>query len=225
MEAVNESGLTVQANSAAVTGSPLALSGVYLDQREVGAGATVNAEAILTAPAPAGGATVSVATTNKGAVSVPATVTIPAGSVFVSVPITINSISQTTPVVLPSGLDSITASSPILLVNGTSGITVPLLSAMNVSTKTITGGNSLTGRVTLTSAAPEGGTAVALSSSDSAVASIPATVVVPAGSAAASFPIKTYAQAANTTVKINTTLNGESLGIPVTVTSVTSTVP
>jgi len=219
MEAVDDSSLQAAPDSASVTGAPLAVSGIYLDQREVGAGATVNADAILTAPAPSGGAELTVASSDPAAVSAPATVTIPAGSVSVPVPITINSISQTTPVVLSSTYSSVDAPSPILVVNGTLGTAVPLLSTLNLSASAVTGGSYLIGTLTLTSAAPSGGTTVALSSSNNLAAATPAKVVVPAGSTTASFLVMTYVQTANALANISAGLNGESLEVGITATA------
>jgi hypothetical protein len=218
MEAVAESSLAVDANSGAVTRSPVALVGIYLNQREVSAGAKVTAQAILTAAAPSGGATVSVANSNSGAVSAPAMVTIPAGSVSVSVPITIGSVAESTPVVLSSTYGSVTAPSPVLLVNGTGKTLVPLLSAMGVSVGTVTGGTNLTGTVTLFSAAPSGGTTVVLSSSNASAASVPPTVIVPAGATAASFVVTTYGQTASALATIGANLNGEALAVPIAIT-------
>jgi len=218
MEAVAESSLGVEINSGAVANSPMALVGIYLNQREVSADARVNAQAILTEAAPSGGATVSVVSSNSGAISAPATVTVPAGSVAVSVPVTIGKIAESTPVVLSSTYGIVTAPSPVLLVNGTSNILVPLLSAMSVSAATVTGGTSLTGTVTLFGTAPSGGTTVALSSSNASAASVPPTVLVPAGATAASFVVTTYAQTANALATIGANLNGEALAVPIAIT-------
>ena len=218
MEAVNESSLEVSPNSAAVTGGAVGLTGVYLDEREVSHGATVNAQAILTAAAPSGGATVSIASSNPSAVSAPSSVTVPAGSVSTSVPVTIGSISSTTPVVLSSSYNSATEPSPVLFVTGSSG-TAPILSAFSTSAATTPGGTSITGTVSVTTAAPTGGTSVALKSQNSSVLSVPPTVTIPAGATSAPFTISALPQTANSTESITTTLNGESLSIAITVTA------
>jgi len=218
MQAVAEQTLAVEPNSGAVVSSPMALVGIYLDQREVNAGATVNAQAILTSLAPSGGAKVSVVSSNSGAMSAPATVTVPAGSVAVPVPVTIGKVAESTPVVLSSTYGTVTAPSPVLLVNGTSKTLVPLLSAMSVSAATVNGGTSLTGKVTLFGAAPSGGTTLALSSSNTSAASVPPTVVVPAGATTASFVVTTYVQGSNALATISADLNGEALAVPIAIT-------
>jgi hypothetical protein len=219
LEAVNESSLQVEANSAAAAGSALALAGIYLDQREVGSGGAVNAEAILTGAAPSGGAVIAITNSNTAAVTVPGSVTIPAGSMSVPVAVTVKAITQKTPVVLSSTYKSVTQPSPVLLVDGGSGTAAPALSALNITPATIAGGNYLTGTVTLTSSAPAGGTSVALFSSSSTIASVPVSVLVPAGAASVSFLVTTYPQTSSSIAGISATLNGESLRIPVTVTT------
>ncbi len=217
MEAVNTSSLEVDPNSAAVSGSPTAISGIYLDQLQVSARATVNAIAVLTAPAPSGGATVTIASSSPSAASAPATVTIPAGATSAPVGLTINSISNNMPVVLSSSYLSVTQPSPVLFVNGTSGATAPLLSALAISPTTVSGGISTNGTVTLTSAAPASGTVVSLSSSDSTIAAAPASITVPSGATSAPFSVTAYSHATTETANISATLNGENLAVPVTV--------
>src|SRR5215211_6042127 len=65
------------------------------------------------------------------------------------------------------------------------------LSALSLSPTALVGGNSATGTITLTSAAPSGGLAVSLSSNNIAAATVPASVTVPAGSTSATFTVST----------------------------------
>jgi hypothetical protein len=150
-------------------------------------------------------------------VTAPTSVVVPAGAVSVSVPLTIDSISQTTPVVLTSTYNGGTQHSPVLFVNGTSGVTVPLLSALNSSASQLTDATYITGTVTITSAAPTGGTKITLSSSNTAVLTVPSSVTVLAGNTAVTFLIRALSPTASTTAVITVTLNGECLSIPITV--------
>jgi FG-GAP-like repeat len=75
------------------------------------------------------------------------------------------------------------------------------LSSVALSPSSVVGGNSSTGTVTLTAAAPSGGFAVALSRNNAA-ASVPASVVVPAGATTATFTVTTSAVTAPTPVTI-----------------------
>jgi subtilisin family serine protease len=80
-----------------------------------------------------------------------------------------------------------------------------VLSSLNVSPTSVTGGTGATGTVTLAVAAPTGGKVVTLSSSSPAVASLPASVTVAAGATTATFAVTTSAVAADTGVTITAT--------------------
>ncbi|AHG91684.1 hypothetical protein J421_4147 [Gemmatirosa kalamazoonensis] len=84
-------------------------------------------------------------------------------------------------------------------------IVVPQLSALTLTPTSLQGGADCTGKVTLTSAAPSGGTVVTLKSSNTAVATVPASITVPMGSTTASFTIHTNAVSTANTVTITGT--------------------
>jgi hypothetical protein len=67
----------------------------------------------------------------------------------------------------------------------------PSLSTIRVNPKDVVGGDPSTGTATLTAAAPAGGFVVSLSSDNTAAATVPPSVTIPAGAASASFPITT----------------------------------
>src|SRR4029077_8007503 len=77
------------------------------------------------------------------------------------------------------------------------------LSSISLNPTSVAGGNPSTGTVTLSGPAPTGGAQVALSSSNTAVATVPSSVTVPAGTTSASFTVSTIAVAASTTVAIS----------------------
>jgi len=76
----------------------------------------------------------------------------------------------------------------------------------------VTGGNSSTGLVTLGGPAPAGGVVVSLTSTHPAVASVPATVTVPAGSKSANFPIATFVRSVDIDVLIQASSGGATWG-------------
>jgi hypothetical protein len=82
------------------------------------------------------------------------------------------------------------------------------LSTLSLSPSTVTGGNSSQGTVTLTSAAPSGGAQIALSSSNTGVATAPTSVNVPAGATSAAFNVTTRSVTAATSVTISASYNG-----------------
>lgn len=95
--------------------------------------------------------------------------------------------------------------------------TQPSLSSVSLNPSTVVGGNSVTGTVTLTAAAPAGGFVVNLSSSNSSVASVPSSVTVPAGATSANFTVSTSAVSSSTNVTITASANGVSRTATLTV--------
>jgi hypothetical protein len=88
----------------------------------------------------------------------------------------------------------------------------PAVSSLTLSPATFPGGcKSSTGRVTLDSPAPEGGTVVSLSNTNP-VAVLPATVTVPVGQTSASFPITAPAVATSQVGTVTATSSGQGLG-------------
>jgi hypothetical protein len=114
---------------------------------------------------------------------------------------------------------TVQATSPSLVsftidVYGQGGLT--LRSHTNAFSGT-TADNMAFGTVQLSSPAPAGGGVVALSSSNTAVATLPASITVPAGSATASFRIEPMQVTASTTVTLTASLGGQSVSAPLTV--------
>ena len=68
---------------------------------------------------------------------------------------------------------------------------IPSAINLNVNPATVTNGGTSTGTVSLSTAAPTGGAVVSLSSSNSAVASVPSSVTIPAGTTSTTFSIGT----------------------------------
>ncbi|HUP15895.1 MAG TPA: hypothetical protein VM848_07580 [Acidimicrobiia bacterium] len=83
------------------------------------------------------------------------------------------------------------------------------LASLSLGAKSVVGGSSTTGTVTLSDLAPAGGTTVTLSSSQS-IAVVPSSVVVPAGSATATFQVTTTSVRSSRTVTITASYAGAS---------------
>jgi len=86
----------------------------------------------------------------------------------------------------------------------------PSLSSVALNPASVVGGNSSTGTVTLSGPALAGGAQVALSSSNTTAARVPASVAVATGATSATFTISTSAVAASTAVTISATYGGVS---------------
>lgn len=101
----------------------------------------------------------------------------------------------------------------------TANVTPPVVAivptALSFSSASVVGGRSVSATVRVS--AP-GGTVVKLTSSRAAVASVPASVTVPAGASQASFTVRTSRVSARTAVTITATANGKSVSSMLTVT-------
>ena len=99
------------------------------------------------------------------------------------------------------------------------------LSAVSVSPTSVVGGTTAQGTITLTGGAPSGGAVVTLSSANTSVVSVPASVTVPAGASSATFGVNTTAVTTNTSVVITATYAGVSRTTTLTVTPASAPPP
>lgn len=169
----------------------------------VTAGSTADGVLTLTGPAPSGGATVSLFSSNTGIARVPASATVPAGETTAAVTVTaLNASTQSATIFASYGVT----------LSATLTVTAPpptgsTLDSLTLEPGTVTGGTTSAGTVTFT--APVGSdTAVALTSSDPAVATVPASVTVPAGATAAGFPVTTQPVSGSGTFSVVTATAG-----------------
>lgn len=98
-------------------------------------------------------------------------------------------------------------------------LTLDAVSSLSLTPKTVVGGATSTGKVTLSGPAPAGGVVVTLGTTNSAVAS-PAsvTVTVAAGATSATFTVNSYAVSATSSAKITASASGNSASATLTVT-------
>jgi hypothetical protein len=101
----------------------------------------------------------------------------------------------------------------------------PTLSTFSTNPSTVVGGDGSSGTVVLSAGAPNGGALIALSSSNPAVASVPANVTAPANSFTAMFAIATTPVSASTTVTLTAAYNGTTRTATLTVTPPAPTPP
>jgi Domain of unknown function (DUF2341)/Bacterial Ig-like domain (group 2) len=81
---------------------------------------------------------------------------------------------------------------------------------VGLSPASVLGGTSSQGTVTLSAAAPNGGAVITLSSSNSAVASVPASITIPAGNTTGTFAVSTTTVNAGTSVTLTGAYGGHS---------------
>ncbi|MEP7362966.1 MAG: S8 family serine peptidase [Acidobacteriota bacterium] len=153
------------------------VTAVTLSPTTVGGGAVSTTNKVtLSAPAGSSGAVVTLSSSNTGVATVPASVSVPAGSTT-SVPFTITTtaVSATTSVTIQASLGSSSKSAVVSV--------VPYqVTNLSLSPTTLAGGAvAASNRVFINVAAPPSGITVTLTSDNPALATPPASVVVPAG--------------------------------------------
>lgn len=184
--------------------SPFALSSLTLTPSTVPGSKNVTGKVALSAPAPIA-ITVVLSNTNPAA-SAPSSLTIPQGASSKTFAIT------TTPVA-SSTTGTITATYLGANLSRTLTVAPPGPTKIGFSLNPVTGGTkTVTGKVTLqTPAAVDTSVTLSVLSGSEAIASLPASVTVPANTSFATFPITTNPVASLTPVQIQATVNGGSL--------------
>jgi hypothetical protein len=162
----------------------LELNGFSVSTTTPSPGTTVQGTVTIQFPATAGGALVMLGSTNPALAAVPSSVTIPQGASSATFPITTQPVTTKTSVTILASRSWTLRQTLELLAPGA-------LADLTLNPTTVTGGNPSTGTITLTSAAPAGGVPVALSSHDTTVATVPASVTVPAGATSTTFTVTT----------------------------------
>lgn len=193
-----------------VPSTPPSVGSVAVNFATASNGDTETVTIQLTGPAPAGGASVALTSSDPSAAPVPATFTMPAGFAWGQFRFQIGLVSAAEIVTLTASLNGTSAST-------TFNLQPPLLESLTLSPSSITGGVEPQLIVMLSGNAPAGGTVVSLAS-DSPAASPPATVTVPAGQPSLSMGLPTSAVTSNTLVTITATLGGVSKQAQVTLT-------
>lgn len=179
-----------------LTVCPPGLLSFTVDPTSVDGGNAVTGRVELSLPAPEGGAIVRVASANNKAATMDWKVLIPAGETAATFSITTFPVSQVTTVRLRAAYPGPTRYATLV-------VNPPfVLSRLSLSKTSVKGGGLLFGTVTMARAA-SADTIVSLASSDASVASVPATVTIPAGSSSASFTVTTYAVTSSKTVALS----------------------
>ncbi|MGI4791251.1 MAG: beta strand repeat-containing protein [Janthinobacterium lividum] len=185
--------------TAVLTVNPWLKSYTLAPSSLIGGGtATATGTITLNANAPTGGLPVTLASSSPSA-TVPATVTVAAGSTTATFTVTTQVVTAYTNAQITASYSNLSLPQNLTL--------LPLLSSITLSPYSLTGGSPSTGTVTLNAAAPAGGAAIALSSSNAA-ATVPASVTVAAGSTTGTFTVTTGAVTTVTTASISASYAG-----------------
>ena len=181
-----------------------------------GTGAT--GKVTLSESAPTSGATVTLTNSNTAIAQIPFNVVVPSGNTSATFAISTSAVSANTNVTI-TGFYGSTQTTTLSVTPATVSLT-----SLTLNPTTVIGGSSSTGTVTLSGAAPIGGLAVALSSSNTNISQVPASVTVAAGSATATFNVTTFSVAGNSTVNITGKYGSIQAVATLTINTATATV-
>ena len=157
-----------------------ALSAIALSPSTTSGGSASTATVTLTAAAPSGGVLVSLTSSNPAVASVPASLTVPAGATSATTSVATSAVGSTTTSVISASYNGLTRSAT-LTVTAPAPTPSATLDTVSLSPASVQGGSASSATVTLTANAPAGGAVVSFSSSNTAVATVPATMTVPEG--------------------------------------------
>lgn len=166
----------------------------------------------LTAPAPAGGALVTLSSANPAAM-MPSSVSVAASSTTATFTINTTSVSATTVGNISATYAGMTKSATLTV----NPVAPAALQSLTLNPTAVVGGGTSIGTVTLTANAPAGGAVVNLSSSRPTRASVPENVTVPAGSNSASFTVTTTQRSKRVTATISAGYSGVTRSASLTI--------
>ena len=182
--------------------APVVLSAVACNPTSLGPNATSTCTVTLTTAAPIGGTAVGLSSNNT-LLTTPTSVTVAAGSSTAAFSATTAAIPSDQSAIVTATLNTVSQSAAINLVASVA------LSAVACNPTSLGPNASSTCTVTLTKAAPTGGTAVGLSSNN-VLLTTPASVTVAAGSSTAAFSATTAAIPSDQSGIVTATLNSVS---------------
>ena len=207
--------------STTISLGPLALSSLACGPTNLASGAAATCTVTLNNTAPAGGTVISLSS-NNALLPIPAsTITVPAGLTTTIFNATAGSIASGQSATLTATLNGVSQTVIITLV------APAVLSSLTCNPTSLTSATSATCTVTLSQAAPTGGTVVSLSSSNALLPVPASTITVPAGLATTTFSATAGSIASDQSAMLTATLSGVSktatIGLvsPVTVSSLT----
>ena len=173
-------------------------------------GTSTTGTLIISGPAPTGGTTVALASSSLSAL-VASSVTIPAGAMTATFTVTTNVVSNDTSAVISATVYGVKLKSTLSILG-------PKVTSVTLAAASIASTTTTTGTITLSTNAPVGGKVVNLSSSNAAVASVPVSVTVAAGTKTATFTVTAGSVNTSSTATITATTNGSTGTVSLTVT-------
>ncbi len=195
---------------------PTTLTNLDINPAQVAGGDASSGTVIVSVSAP-DTTVISLSSSNPAVASVPATVTVPTGGFTGTFTISTSPVASTTNVVITATLNGSSRSATLTVTNGPEE---PSASLQNLflSPSTVRGGTGAQGALILFGNAPSAGAVVSLSSSNPAVAAVPANATVPAGGWSKVFDITTSAVSSPRSVTITASYGGVTRSEILTVT-------
>ncbi len=178
------------------------LLSITVDAANVAPGALVTGTAALASAAPAGGASINFLSTNLAIAATPAAIVIPEGATSTSFSLPVTGATLTVPASFRIyGTDGAVAKFASITVT-------PIVNLSSVTVNPVEGGFATGGTVTLSIPAQGAGASVSLTSSNPALLSVPATLLIPAGYTSWGFSATTTAVPVATSVTVTASFNG-----------------
>jgi hypothetical protein len=177
-----------------------AVASVSTSPSTVIGGSSSTGTVVLSGPAPVGGILVTLSSSNTAAVQVPASVVVAANATGATFAITTNQVPNDASITISATYGS-TATTSLR-------VTAAVLNSLALNPTTVPGGAGTMGTLTLSAPAPASGAVVALSSSNTTAAQVPASVTAPANTTTVIFNVTTAVVSVNTTATISATYGG-----------------
>jgi hypothetical protein len=194
----------------------VSLSSIAVQPTSVPSGTSATGTLTLSGAAPTGGVSVPLFSNNASA-TVPATVTVPAGSTTAAFNVATSTVTSSVSATITASYSGVSKTAAVTITP--SGAVA--LASVSLSPTSVASFASTTGTITLTGAAPTGGVSVSLSSNN-ASATVPASVLVAAGNTTAAFSVATQSVAYVTSVTITGSYSSVSKTAALTVTPLAS---
>lgn len=197
-------GASTQTTLLTLTPAPgTGLTSLSFSPASVVSGKTSVGTVTLSNPAPTGGLSVSLFSSDTSVASVPASVTVAAGTTSATFTLTSVPVAATSTATINATAGVVSQQATI-----TVAPSAVSLASLTLSPSSVVGGNTSQATVTLSNPAPSGGALVTLSSSNTGAATVPASVTVPAGSVSSTFTVTTRTVAAQTTATLSAAYGG-----------------
>jgi RHS repeat-associated protein len=188
-------------------------SGNHIDSLSFASGSAVGGDLVtatvtLDQPAGSGGAVVSLASGAAAVASVPASMTVTDGNSSATFTIDTDAVMNASDVWITATYNGVVRRERLTVIPTPQTVALESISLPEY----VTGGENLIGSVTLTAAAPAGGTVIALSGSRAGIATVPASVTIAQGATSATFTIDTEPTEDAHGILVEATLDGLTRG-------------